>query len=109
RDDNQAGSDRTPVSLGQDARRAQQNDQPASRPNLWARCCSPDGFGCRIQIEHLAGGPVLHLAELVRRAATAGSAGGVAGARVWQVDLERGAGALAAILDPGPAAVELGE
>src|SRR4029453_19392816 len=92
RDDNQAGSDRTPVSLGQDARRAQQNDQPASRPNLWARCCSPDGFGCRIQIEHLAGGPVLHLAELVRRAATAGSAGGVVGARVWQVDLERGGG-----------------
>jgi hypothetical protein len=59
--------------------------------------------------EHPAGGPVLHLAELLRRAATAGSANGVAGARVWQVDLERGAGALAAILDPGPAAVELGE
>src|SRR4030095_15969218 len=34
---------------------------------------------------------------------------GVAVIRVWQVDLERGAGALAAILDPGPAAVELGE
>jgi hypothetical protein len=38
--------------------------------------------------EQLAGGPVLHLAELLGRAATAGSAGGVAGARVWQVDLE---------------------